>query len=369
MRTGLMALSGYNDRAVVALCRWAAAAGVPLHLVARDEADRIHLTAHAASVFVQRESPQLDVAGVAAWLHALRGRHGYDRVVIAPSTEFFNRFLLRHRAAIEAAGGVVPLVDEALYAQVSDKEAFATMCAAHGIAVPAVFDGLPEGLPFVAKPRHYGAATSGQVKPYLVFTPEDRAAFLQREDPSRFFFQEFVEGESLYLLAHVARDGKVAACAQQNLIQQPFGGSIVLARAHGFHHEPAARAYLDMLRGAGFHGLVMIEVRRCARSGRTVMIEANPRLWGPLQFVLDQGVDLLTPYFADHGLDVQSPAPSATRHDFYFWSGGLAHPAAPCTFHGYSADDFVADHAPIARADLLARDDTRRLHAHELQPA
>jgi hypothetical protein len=113
----------------------------------------------------------------------------------------------------------------------------------------------------------------------------------------------------------------------------------------------------------------MVELRRCARTGRAAMIEANPRLWGPLQLMLDQGVDPFAPCFADHGLNVDPPRDLGPRHDFYFWSGGLAHLAAPCTFHGYSADDFVADYAPIARADLFARDDTRRLHAHELQTA
>lgn len=369
MRIGLMSLSGHNLRAVVALCRWAAAAGVPLHLVARDAGDPIHLTGYASQVFVQRRSAALDVEGVVGWIRQLCRQHGYGQVVIAPSTEFFNRFLLRNRAAIEAAGGIVPLVEQALYEQVSDKHAFAAMCEAHGIPVPAASDGLPEHLPFVAKPRQYLGASSGQVKPYLVFTPAERERFLRREAVENFFFQEFVEGESLYLLAHIARNGQVTVCSQENLMQQAAGGSIILARAHGFHQEPEARPYLGMLIGAGFHGLVMVEVRRCRRTGRAVMIEANPRMWGPLQFMLDQQADPLAPLFADHGIEVAAPAVRGAASPYYFWSGGLSRTLPPCAFHNFSPDQFVADYARIAAADLFARDDTRRLHQHELADA
>lgn len=365
MRIGVMSLSGHNHRAVVALCRWAAAAGVPVHLVARNAADPLYLTDYASQVFVQRRSAALTVDEIATWVHHLCRQHGYRQVVIAPSTEFFNRFLLRNRQAIEAAGGIVPLVGEALYEQVSDKHAFAAMCTARGIPVPAVFDGLPPHLPFVAKPRQYLGAASAQVKPYLIFTPAEREQFLQREAVADFFFQEFVEGESLYLLAHMARSGQVVAQAQENLMQQAGGGSIILARAHGFHLEPEAQPYLDMLIAAGFHGLVMVEVRRCRRTGRAVMIEANPRMWGPQQFMLDQQADPFTPLLADHGVEV-SPPKLGPAYPYYFWSGGLSRTLPPCSFHNFSADRFVADYSRIAGSDLFARDDTRRLHQHEL---
>lgn len=369
MRGGVIALSGYNQRAVVALCRWADASGVPLHLVARQGSDPIELTDHAARVFVRRRSDALELDEVLTWIHHLRVEHGHERVLIAPSTEFFNRFALRHRAAIEAAGGVLPLVDEALYLRISDKQAFADLCRDAGIAVPAVFDAPPHDRPFVAKPRHYAASSSGRIKPYLVSSAAERDAFLARERLDGYFFQEFVEGQSLYLLAHVARGGQVTACAQRNLIQQAGGGSIVLAEVHDFHLDPAAQPYLDLLAGHGFHGLVMIEVRRCRHSGRAVMIEANPRMWGPLQFMLDRGVDPFSPLFADHGLTGRSLRSEGAASPYYFWSGGLATRLGPCTFHDFSADRFVADYARIAAADLFARADTLRLHHHELAQA
>ena len=369
MRHGLMCLSGHNHRAVVALARWALLTRVPLHLVGAGARDPVALTDHGAHVFVQRESTALDLGEIRAWIATLRERHGYERVVIAPSTEFFNRFLLRHRREIEAAGGIVPLVDERLYARVSDKLAFAELCASVGIAVPAVFGQLPTQGSFVAKPRRYLGAAGRQLKPRLVRDDEDREAFLRTEELDDYFFQEWVEGESLYLLAHLTRDGRATLSAQQNLMQQAGGGSIVLARAHDFHLEPDAQPYLKLLRDIGFFGLVMIEVRRCARSGRAVMIEANPRMWGPQQFMLDRGVDPFTPLFAEHGVEVPRPWHSAEPGRFYFWSGGLAAMHGDCTFHQYSAEQFVADYAAIAVADLFARPDSHRLQRHELASA
>ncbi len=364
-----MCLAGHNHRAVVALARWAVATGVHLHLVGGGRDDAIALTDHGRLVFVQRESAALDLREVCAWIGELRQRHGYDRVVIAPSTEFFNRFLLRHRPEIEAAGGVVPLVDEALYARLSDKQAFAELCAARGIAVPAVFDRLPGGIPFVAKPKRYLGAAGRQLKPCLVLTPEDREAFASTESGDDYFFQELVEGESLYLLAHLARDGRQTLSAQENLMQQRGGGSIVLARAHDFHLEADAQPYLRLLRDAGFHGLVMIEVRRCTRTGRAVMIEANPRMWGPQQLMLDRGVDPFAPLFADHGIATPRSWRSDEPGRFYFWSGGLAPRHGACTFHRYTAERFVADYAAIAAADLFARADSHRLQRQELASA
>jgi predicted ATP-grasp superfamily ATP-dependent carboligase len=366
MRAGLLVLSGFNIRAVVALCRWAAAAEIPLHIVARDRNDPIYLTDYRPAVFVERTSAQLDASAVISWIRMLRAAHHYAQVLIPPSTEFLNRLLVSNRGPIEEAGGVVPLVNQRLYEQISDKEAFAALCAAHGICVPATFDRMPDQLPFVAKPRTYTASRIGQIKPYLICTPDDLKQFTEREDPATYVLQEFVEGQSLYLLAHISKTGAVTASAQENLIQQARGGSIVLARPHDFHRQPDAQPYLRLFRESGFHGLVMIEVRRCARTGRHVMIEANPRMWGPIQFALDQRVDLFGALVADHGFAAKPPDPAKITRSHYFWSGGLARSQSPFAFHNYSADRFLGDYHEIAASDLFCRSDTRRLYEHEL---
>ncbi len=363
MRTGLLSLSGYNVRAVVALCRWAAAAGVPLHLIARSAEDPLYRTAHADRIWGARTSPTLSVTEVADWVRMLRARFGYDRVVLVPSTEFFNRFILSHRAELTSAGAIVPLVEEALYACISDKAAFSALCARHGIDVPHATDTPPATGAFVAKPRHYAASKVGRVKPYLVHDAAERAAFLAAEDREAYFYQEYVHGESLYLLLHVGRDGTVQRTSQENLLQQHGGGSVILARAHRLHEEPEAERYVRLLRDVEFHGLIMIEVRRSTETGRTVMIEANPRLWGPIQFTLDHGVDLFSPWYAD----ITGAASSAVDlgvapGPYYFWSGGLAESDGAPMYHNFTTAEFEADLARITASDLFARADTLALH-------
>lgn len=358
-----MALSGHNIRAVVTLCRWASLAGVALHLVGAGRDDPIQLTSHRDRVFLQRSSTRLDLSEVTSWIETLRRTHGYDRVVIAPSTEYFNRFLLRWRPEIERVGGFIPLVDEALYADFSDKEKFSRLCQLNGIPVPEVFDQLPD-VPFVAKPRSYLSTRGEQIKPILVMDERSRDEFVSSASREDFFFQSFVEGRSVYLLAHVARSGEIVVTAQKNLMQQTGGGSIILAVEDDFHRSPAARPYLELLRSTGFFGLVMVEVRLCSRTGRAVMIEANPRMWGPQQFAMDRGVDLLKPLFTDCGVDVLDFHLRNESRKYYFWSGGLFG-RGECVFHDFSPGEFSVNYKDIVRDDLFDRNDTISLYRHE----
>lgn len=367
----ILCLSGYNPRAVVTLCRDAAARSWPLYLAARGAHDPIFRTTHAERVLVTRDTEALTLDALRGWITTLRQQHGHQRVMIAPSCEFLNRFMLRERAALEAAGAVVPLVDEALYARISDKHSFGAMCQAHGLAVPEELPQAPAGYPFVAKPLRYAGADGRQLKPYLILGPAERARFERDERATDFYFQAFAPGRSLYLLAHLGRDGRIVAGAQENLLQQKDGGSIILARRSDFHHSAEAARYLAMLREEGFHGLIMVELRQDLDSGRCVMIEANPRLWGPMQFALDNGLDLFGGLWRDAFGSEPAPRPAATPAGggaYYFWSGGLVPASQPYAFHQYDAARLLDEHAAIAACDLFDRDDTRALHLHELSP-
>lgn len=369
-RTGILCLSGFNLRAVVALCRYGQGQGVPVHLAARGPADPLLRTAHAARVFTVRSSPALQLDELCGWVRRLRREHGHERILLAPSTEFFNRFALAHREALADCGAVLPLVEAPLYEAVSDKQAFGAMCRRHGIGVPQEQATPPARLPFVAKPIRYAGADGRQLRPHLVLQPADLARFQAEERAEDFYFQEYVQGQSLYLLLYLPRRGPAVRWSQENLLQQARGGSIILARRSDFHTHPEADRYVDMLRAEGFFGLVMVEVRRCPDTGRCVMIEANPRMWGPMQFVQDNGVDLFGALLRDM-LD-ETPAPLAAAPvsgEFYYWSGGLVPASRPYAFHGgYDASRLLDEHARVAACDLFLRDDTLALHRHEMCP-
>ena len=62
-----------------------------------------------------------------------------------------------------------------------------------------------------------------------------------------------------------------------------------------------------MLIQIGYYGLIMIEVK--IQDGEYYMIEANPRLWGPSQLILDAGMDLFHRFALDNGLIENYTAP------------------------------------------------------------
>jgi predicted ATP-grasp superfamily ATP-dependent carboligase len=205
---------------------------------------------------------------------------------IAPSTEALNRFLLEHRAAFEAINCVIPLIDKDLYEKLSDKYAFCRLCEQHAITIPKESPNMEElVVPFVAKPKTY-FTKSRRFSPHLFCRKQTNIRFSQTYQPTDFYYQQYITGESYYLLYYVDRQGKVYAFSQQNLLQQPHGKSIVAAKTSTVHEKPISQAYESMLLTIGFRGLIMIEIKK---EGDTYyMIEANPRFWGPSQLLSSQ---------------------------------------------------------------------------------
>ena len=364
MSKGILVLSGYNTRAVIAFCRWARPRRVPFHIIARNETDPIFLTAFRDSVFLTRKREDLELDDFRGWISRIREQCSYREVLVLPSTEFLNRFMLHHRAAIESAGGIVPLVAEELYERISDKYSFAQTCAESGVPVPEEYQAIPDCFPFVAKPKSYASILNRQLKPYLILNRTALTDFRRSETADNYFFQRYIEGKSLYLLASIPRTEAPVLFAQENLIQQANGGSVILARPDNFHEQKPALDYLALLAQLGFHGLIMIEVRLDRGTQRHFMIEANPRLWGPIQLIVDSGVDFFGAYLRDYRFDIGSSPHRRQCRPFYFWSGGLIGGTEPA-YHNYSPNQFVREFNLISRHDLFLREDTLDLFRYE----
>ena len=266
----VMVISGYNIRAVVAFCRWATANRVRFHIIAKNKEDPIFLTDYKDYVSFTRDSPQLHHEVFCTWVDSLCHQYTYQKLSILPSTEGLNRFLLENRSSIESKNCIIPLVNEQLYRKISDKHSFAKLCQSYELYVPAEFNQIPEHLPFVAKPRSYFSAKGSQLIPHLIHTPQDLENFCRTEDKKDYFFQQFIYGHSLYLLAYIAKESRSdnnIVFSQENLMQQARGGSIVLAKHSQFHQEEVARKYVTMLQEQHFFGLVMVEVRLDGSNG------------------------------------------------------------------------------------------------------
>ncbi|NOY52646.1 MAG: hypothetical protein GXP58_03390 [Deltaproteobacteria bacterium] len=350
---------------MIAFCRWAAMHDIDFHVIANGPKDPIFLTAYKEKVLFKRKSEDLDPDVFMSWVNHVVHKYGYDRVLILPTTEYLNRFLLEHREEIEAANCIVPLVEKGIYAEISDKKSFASICRSFNLDVPEEFIDIPSGFPFVAKPMTYFSSTGRALYPYIILNRFGLEKFLSSEDTHEFFFQEYVAGRNIYLLGYIRKTGNDILFAQENLMQQANGKSILLARRSGFHQTPLAERYVEMLHKIGFAGLIMIELRVDKAGRHAVMIEANPRLWGPMQFIVDNGIDLFGKFLQDHGFVVSPDENSSGRSDYYFWSGGISRSGQPITFHNYSADQFLEEFPAIRTCDIFLQQGTFDLFLKE----
>ncbi|MBI5767163.1 MAG: hypothetical protein HZA93_05160 [Verrucomicrobia bacterium] len=361
--------SGYNFRAVLAFCRALRLARLPIAIVACTRDDPIFRTRYARNVVYLRPGHKLDVVQFAAATALARSHTGAARCVLAPASEYLVRWALQHRTALESAGCDLPLPDAATYFRVTEKASLTSFCRGFGLPVPAeIPEASPATLPCVAKPRWNVAPDGRSLYPWLLRTPADLARFAAEARPQDFFFQEWVEGRSFYLLFHLPAHGAATRYSQENLAQQPGGKSMVLARAADLHRTPEAGRWEAMLRATGFHGLVMLELRQ--RGSEFVLIEANPRLWGPLQLCVDGCPRLLANYLAEH--TGTAPAPLAARPPrdlpHYLWLGGVI-PGASLAWHVRPPGSGFLTLLRHCRSDVYLRPDSWRQFLHERRAA
>jgi hypothetical protein len=332
-------------------------------LVTTGKDDPVTLTRYAARIACTREDLSLDERVLYPLLERTAALAGGRELLLAPSTEALNRFFLPRRKDLAGMGITLPLVDEPLYARISDKAAFSSLCRSRGIRVPDS-PGDPKDcpLPFVAKPSAYDAAKG--LAPVLVFSERDRKALLESPDLDQYDFQEFVPGRSLYLLLHLSKNSRVSRFSQENFLQQPNGKSIIAAKASDFHLAPESDRYVSMLEAEGFRGLVMIEVRQ--RGSEYYMIEANPRFWGPSQLFVDaMPVNLFEDFLADYGLPLREST-QRPREFRYFWYQGLTETLASGSFpvfHNTTPLELAADFPQWIQSDIYRRPDTMALFA------
>jgi hypothetical protein len=320
-KTAFGIISGYNGRAVLAACRSLQARGAQFGIVARGAGDAIRQSRYRARIGAEIHSQDLELEALTESLARLRTALGAGRLVVLPTAEYLNRFLLTHRAHLEReAGCVLPLPSFDVYRTVSDKQQFAALCAANGLALPAEFPGesLPV-FPFAAKPRAEFSDAGKRCYPYLIHDRREYAAFRNAELLQDYYMQEYVHGRSYYLLFYFFQDGRYRAFCQRNGAQQPGGKSVVFAWSEPFPEPALQERYGRVLRELGFRGLVMVELKGSAGNYR--MIEANPRLWGPLQLARDSGNDLIACY-AEEYAGIPHPAPRPRRRP-YLWFNGI----------------------------------------------
>lgn len=365
---GVLILSGYNDRGVVSFCRFCQKNDIPVFIVAANESDLILSTDYKRNVICVRDNRVLCIEDFNQYQEIVSAQSPVSELVVLPSTEFLNRFLLINRDGLEKMGFIIPLCSAELYCQISDKYSFGQLCKESNIKVPAEYPQISLSLiPFVAKPRSYFADSMAiSSKPVIVQTEGDYYG-LQEIDNQSFYYQQYIGGDSYYLLYYFSADAHVSVYSQQNFIQQHNGRSIIAAQSSTIHHDPVAKQFGDLLIGLGFVGLVMIELRQYRHE--FYMIEANPRLWGPSQLILDSGMDLFGRLAFDNGLVKHVPKCDYQTGIRYFWSGGLVEDQQAgyeSARYNYDKSAFFDEFVKWTKSDIYLRPDTQSVFFDQL---
>ena len=131
----LLIFSGSNERAIVAFCRVLHSLGIAPLIVARTDQDVIFRTRYRQHVVATRRMDQLDLDDITRCLQEAHAHTQGTRLVLCPTSEFLNLFLLQHREYLRQLGCEIPLVDYDLYRLVSDKYSFSRVCEAEGLSL------------------------------------------------------------------------------------------------------------------------------------------------------------------------------------------------------------------------------------------
>ena len=311
--------SGHNERAVVAICRFFESIRCKFHIVARHDADAIFQTQWVDHVLLRRPSLNLSVELFAEIYNAVHAMG--DVPCICPTSEFLNRFLLDNEDEIRGQGWVWLLPSLDVYIRLSNKDRSPIFIEQLiGMHAPREQKKGHWQAPCVLKPRNN--IDNGKVLyPIIVSSKEELDQLLGKIQQYAWFSQQWIEGQSLYLCAYLDQFGDWDAFWQENLLQQPGGKSMVLARTST---NPGVNVthLMSALHRIGYRGPFMMEILKDS-SGDLYFIEVNPRFWGPLDLARRACPSLLKRYFNDmNGLRMPKMEEMDNRVHMYAWAFG-----------------------------------------------
>lgn len=359
MHRFVIVFSGYNQRAVISFIRTLENNKMSrCAIFASSLHDTIFQTSYVDKVEYTRKNKQLNLQEICMAIDMLCQKYKLDECLIAPSTEALNRFLLWHRDILQKHNCIVPLVDKEIYESISDKYSFWKICKERNLCVPKRLT-LPEQftMPFVAKPKEYMTMGGKINAPIIVDSQVGLDDFKKNYSREDFFYEEYVTGESLYLLYYVMKSGKVYKFSQINYAQQAGGKSILAAECSTLHQEEIAQKYEALFLALKFWGFIMVEVRK--GKADFYMIEANPRFWGPSQLFCDAGYNFFELFLWEYGFLDECPSFLIDDKATYLWSGG-ADFTSPGSFvwHDKGRERVVSDWERFEKGDIYRRKDT-----------
>lgn len=357
--------SGHNDRAVITLCRFFNRFRIPFLIICSSGTDAIASTDWSSASLLSRIDRALDVALFDVVMQVVKNTFGANAgPIYCPTTEFMNQFVLEERTELLRLGWKIMLPSSEIYREVTNKVTSKDVVKRlTGITAPAELPWTDLKAPCVLKPIE-NILGDKVYYPRLCHTDSELKKALGEIDTQFWFAQSWIDGQSYYLCAYITLDGRYAHFWQQNLLQQPGGKSIVLARTISNPGMPVDPFFQELV-AAGYRGPLMLEIIIDA-AGKSNFIEINPRFWGPLQLALSACPRILK-LFADDAGFFSSPENAADEdrvenNHWYAWSLGAQLPG--CKRYPALAAIEALHPLPelLERWDVYAAPDTKYLH-------
>lgn len=367
----IIIFSGYNQRAVIAFIRTLVKNNINDYaIIAASSEDTILKTAYASKVVYTRQHKELCLEEILTAISEIKqGKDG--KCLLIPSTEALNRFFLLNRNVFEEQNCIIPLVCQEMYEMISDKKSFCCYCQKRGIDVPKEVVLDEANIPFVAKPKRYKSNDGKVYAPVIIQDTYEYNKFIASHNREDFIYQEYIWGDSLYLLYYFTKAGEIYKFSQINYAQQPFGKSIVVAACSDLHLDHSvSNVYEKIFSDMNYYGFVMIEVRH--RKGSYYMIEANPRFWGPSQLFCNAGYNFFEIFLKEYGYLQDFSLDNINTDAKYMWSGGIVGELScdcNCVWYANGRENVKREMEAYMSSDIYNREDTIEIYKKEKEDA
>lgn len=366
----IIVFTGFNQRAIITFLRVLEKNKVNYAIIAKSEKDQIFLSKYKDKVVSIRKYEKLVLDDIVNSINDVKKKIYAKKYLIAPSTEAINRVMIDKRYLFESLDCIIPLVKKDIYELISDKYSFGKLCKRNDITIPREIKlNFNISLPIVAKPKKYFSEIKKEIfSPIIINNNKDLNYFFDNYNIDDFYYQEYIEGKSIYLLYYFHKNGSVYKFSQENLIQQPNGKSIIAAKSTNFHLTNESDKYEKLFKNIDFKGLVMIEIRQA--NNKNYMIEANPRFWGPSQLFVDSGNDFFEVFLHDNGiLDIIPSFKQPLKEIRYFWFYGLFKVIKnnlKLNFYNIEEEEFFKSLHEWINYDIYKRQDTIGIFYEEI---
>lgn len=242
-----------------------------------------------------------------------------------PMGEKVLRWVIKNRLSLRDSNVIVPNHEIKDYERVSDKYSFIELCRDFKLDVPDEFSEVPNSYrsPYVIKARKITWGKHNVLEAPALINSVSAHQYIQKKklNSAAHIFQEYISGPSFYYCVLYSDGNRILRFVQQTIIQQPGGKSVVCAAPSSLP-QLVTDSIDNIFKSINWSGVLMVELKQSG--DKFYIIECNPRLWGPLQCAVDNGVNFpLMLYKLMVGKEIEQGTERLIFHRGFIWVWGL----------------------------------------------